>query len=119
MPFSQSIIEWPAELRHLLDGARIAPGHDGKSFCRVDVDVDSKTLLLLHEFESHVRHRPVRISLPDKAECVIGEMNPVLGLGGADDPSVHVGKVRISFHDLHENPGDSVGTGQGAAYARH
>jgi len=119
MPFSQGIIEWPAELKHLLDGAQIAPGHDGKRFCRIDVDVDSRTLLLLHEFEAHVRHRQVRLSLPDRATSVVGEMNPVLGLGGADDPTRHIGKVRISFHDLQENPGEAARGRQDPSKARH
>jgi hypothetical protein len=33
----------------------------------------------------------------------VGEMNPLVGLGAADDPTQHIGKVRISFHDVQDD----------------
>jgi hypothetical protein len=33
----------------------------------------------------------------------VGEMNPLIGLGTASDPIRHIGKVRISFHDLQDD----------------
>jgi hypothetical protein len=101
VPLTQSpIVEWPPELRYLLEGVQVAVGQEGKRYCRVDVDVDSETLLHIHEFESRVRHRQVRLRPQGDTECVVGEMNPLIGLGAPDDPTRHIGKVRISFHDL-------------------
>jgi hypothetical protein len=46
----------------------------------------------------------VRLRLADSAEeCLVGEMNPLVGLGAAADPSQHIGKVRISFHDVQDD----------------
>jgi hypothetical protein len=59
---------------------------------------------LLNDFEARVRHRQVRLRLADNAEkCLLGEMNPLVGLGAAADPSQHIGKVRISFHDVQDD----------------
>ena len=104
MPLSQNPnFDWPTELHHLLQGAQIALGHDGKGYCRMDVDVDRETLLLLNEFEARVRHRQVRLRLPGSPECALGEMNVLVGLGAGADPAHHVGKVRISFHDVQDD----------------
>jgi hypothetical protein len=101
VPLTQSpIVEWPAEFCYLLKGAEVAVGHEGKRYCRIDADVDSETLLHIHEFESRVRHRQVRLRPEGDGECVVGEMNPLIGLGAPADPTRHIGKVRISFHDL-------------------
>ena len=101
MPLTQApIVEWPTKLRHLLEGARIAANPEGRRYCRIDVDVDDETLLLIHEFEARVRHRQVRLRPHSDTECVVGEMNPVIGLGAPADPTRHIGKVRISFHDI-------------------
>jgi hypothetical protein len=67
-----------------------------------DIDVDRETLFLFHEFEPRVRHRQVRISLADSAECLVGEMNVLVALGAADDPPCHIGEVRINFHDVQD-----------------
>jgi hypothetical protein len=102
MPLSQNpIVEWPAELHHLLQGMQIATGTEGQRYGRVDIDVDRETLFLINDFEARVRHRQVRLRLADNAEeCRVGEMNPLVGLGAADDPTQHIGKVRVSFHDV-------------------
>ncbi|RDI60694.1 hypothetical protein [Microvirga subterranea] len=101
MPLTQApIVEWPPELRHLLDGASIAANAEGRRYCRLDVDVDDETLLLIHEFEARVRHRQVRLRPHSETECVVGEMNPVIGLGAPADPTRHIGRIRISFHDI-------------------
>ena len=93
-------IDWPAKLGRLVEGIRLIPGHEGKNCCRIDVDVDADTLFLLNEFEAHARHRQVRIWLPEGSGCLRGAMNTIIGLGGASDPSRHISKVRISFHDV-------------------
>src|SRR4051794_10555369 len=104
MPLSQNpIVEWPTELHPLLEGAQIAVGQESKRYCRIDVDVDRETLLLLNEFEARVRHRQVRLRLAGSTECAVGEMNALIGLGGASDPARHVGRVRISFHDIQDD----------------
>ena len=104
MPLSQNpIVNWPTELHHLLEHAQITVGRDSKRFCRIDVDVDRETLLLLNEFEARVRQRQVRLRLAGSAECAVGEMNVLIGLGAASDPARHVGKVRISFHDIRDD----------------
>jgi hypothetical protein len=95
-----SAIDWPAKLAPLVEGVQTIPGHDGKSCCRVDVDVDAETLFLLNEFEAHARHRQVRIWLADGSGCLRGAMNTIIGLGSASDPARHISKVRISFHDV-------------------
>jgi hypothetical protein len=83
MPLSQNpIVEWPAELHHLLQGMQIATGTDSQRYGRIDIDVDRETLFLLNDFEARVRHRQVRLRLADNAEkCLLGEMNPLVGLG--------------------------------------
>ena len=104
MPLSQNpIVEWPTELHRLLQGMQIATGADGNRYGRIDIDVDRETLFLLNEFEAHVRHRQVRLRRADSAECLVGEMNPLVGLGAAADPTQHIGKVRISFHDVQDD----------------
>jgi hypothetical protein len=105
MPLSQNpIVEWPAEFHHLLQGMQIAIGADGKRYGRIDIDIDRETLFLINDFEARVRHRQVRLRLADNAEeCLVGEMNPLVGLGAAADPSQHIGKVRISFHDVQDD----------------
>jgi len=106
MPFSQSIVEWPASLEYLVAGIRIATGADGKRYGRIDVDVDAETLLLLNEFEARARHRHVRLRPAGVSDCVIGEMNTLVGLGASSDPDRRGSRVRISFHDL---KGDDCG----------
>src|SRR5215213_10690321 len=101
MPLSQNpIVEWPAELHHLLQGMQIATGADGSRYGRIDIDIDPETLFLLNDFEARVRHRQVRIRSADSARCLIGEMNALVGLGAAAQPAKHATSVRISFHDL-------------------
>jgi hypothetical protein len=83
---------------------QIATGTDGQRYGRIDIDVDRETLFLINDFEARARHRQVRLRLADNAEeCLVGEMNPLVGLGAADDPTQHIGKVRISFHDVQED----------------
>ena len=103
MPLSQNpIVDWPTEFQPLLQDMQIGTGPGGQRYGRVDIDVDRETLFLLNEFEARVRHRQVRISLADSAGSLVGEMNGLVGLGAATDPARHVGKVRISFHDLQD-----------------
>ena len=103
MPLSQNpIVDWPTELQPLLQDMRIVTGLNGQRYGRLDIDVDRETLFLLNEFEARVRHRQVRLSLGGSAESLVGEMNVLVGLGAAADPARHVGKVRISFHDLQD-----------------
>ncbi len=47
MPLTQKnvIVEWPANLRHLVEGAKIVTGSNGHRYCRIDVDVDPETLV--------------------------------------------------------------------------
>ena len=96
MPFSHNAIEWPAALRHVISDVPLAPGADGKPCCRIDVDVDGETLLLLNEFEARARHRQVRLRPSGRTDCLVGEMNTVIGLGPAADPTRHVGRVRMA-----------------------
>jgi hypothetical protein len=104
MPLSQSpIVEWPTELQHLLHGIQVASGAAGKRYSRIEIDVDPETLLLLNEFEARVRHRQVRLRETGSAECLLGEMNVLVGLGAAANPNQHVGKVRISFHNIQDD----------------
>jgi hypothetical protein len=103
MPLSQNpVVDWPTELQPLLQDMQIITGPGGQRYGRIDIDVDRETLFLLNEFEARVRHRQVRLSLADGAECLMGEMNVLVGLGAATDPARHVGKVRISFHNLQD-----------------
>ena len=94
------VVEWPTTLVPLLQDVQIAPGSDGKPVCWVDVDVDAQTLLAIHEFEAHLRHRPVQLRLAVISDCVTGEMNPSVGLGAPSDRARHIAMVRLSFHDL-------------------
>jgi hypothetical protein len=105
MPLSQNpIVEWPADLYHLLQGLQIAIGANGSRYGRLDVDVDRETLFLINDFEARVRQRRVRLRLTDNPEeCLVGEMNPLVGLGAAADPTQHIGKVRISFHNIQDD----------------
>jgi hypothetical protein len=104
MPLSQNfVVEWPTELSHLLEGIQIAIGTDGKRYGRLDMDVDRETLFHLNDFEARVRHRQVRFRPADSTECLVGEMNALVGLGAAANPARHIGKVRISFHDLQDD----------------
>jgi hypothetical protein len=104
LPLSQNpIVEWPAEFHYLLQGIQIAIGADDKRYGRLDMDIDRETLFLINDFEARVRHRQVRLRRADSAEWIVGEMNPLVGLGAADDPTQHIGKVRISFHDVQDD----------------
>jgi hypothetical protein len=104
MPLTQNpIVEWPTAFRHLLQGLQIAIGPDGKRHGRLDIDVDSETLFGLNDFEARVRHRQVRLRLADETECLVGEMNVLVGLGAAADPTRHISKIRISFHDIQDD----------------
>jgi hypothetical protein len=102
MPYSSTpIIEWPSQLSYLLEGAQITSAPDGRRFCRIDVDIaDPKLLFLLNDFEAHSRQNKVRLRLAGSDECIVGEMNPLLGMGAASDPTRGIGRVRISFHDM-------------------
>lgn len=92
-------VDWPARLKHLVEGRQIVSDQTAKGVFRIDVDVDEDTLRLLNEFEAHARHRPVQIPLNDGSGCLRAEMNTLIGLGGASDPG-KISKVRISFHDV-------------------
>lgn len=96
------VVEWPAALALLLQEAQITFGSDGKRVCRIDVDVDAQTLLALHEFEAHLRRRPVQLRLAGGAECMTAEMNPTFSLGAPSDRSRHMAKMRLSFYDLQD-----------------
>ena len=95
MPLTQKnvIVEWPANLRHLVEGAQIATDSNDRLYCRIDFDVDRDTLLLLNLFQGHA----------GSDKCIVGEMNLLIGLGAASDPIRHIGKVRLSFHDLQDD----------------
>jgi hypothetical protein len=95
-----SAIDWPENLNHLVRDIELIPSHNGKSCCRLDVDVDQETTLLLNEFEAHARQRQVRIKLADGSGCLRGEMNTLLGLGSASSADRSLAKVRISLHDV-------------------
>ena len=104
MPLSQNpIVEWPTECRHLLQGLQITTGPDGTRYGHLDLDVDSDTLFVLNDFEARVRHRQVRLRLADDAACLVGEMNVLVGLGAAADATRHIGRIRISFHDIQDD----------------
>jgi hypothetical protein len=106
MPHTQNpIVDWPTELHHLLMGLEMATAGDGKRCGQVEIDIDPETLVLLNEFEARMRHRHVRFQTADKAACLIGEMNVLVGLGPAADPVHHAGRIRISFHDLLDDDG--------------
>lgn len=101
MPLTQNpIVEWPKELQHLLGGIQVVADEDGKRYARVDIDIDPGTLFLLNDFEARARHRQVRIRPSGADECLVGEMNALVGLGAASAPAQHASRVRISFHDL-------------------
>ena len=103
MPLRQTlVIDWPANLNHLLDGAQVTTGRQGGGCCRVDADVNADTLLAIHEFEAHARRRRVQLRLAPRGECVTGEMNPCFSLGAAPDPTRHIARLRISFHNLQD-----------------
>jgi hypothetical protein len=97
------VIEWPAEFDQMIKGVQMAHGREGHRYCRIDLDVDRDTLRHLNEFQAHARHRRVRLRPAGSPHCLIGEMNPVIGLGAASDPARHIAKIRISFHDLQED----------------
>jgi len=104
MPLSQNpIVEWPTEFRHLLQDLQVEARPDGTRSGRTDVDVDADTLFLLNDFEARVRHRRVQLRWAERDDCLVGEMNVLVGLGAAADPSRHVGKVRISFSNLQQD----------------
>ena len=92
-------VAWSTTLTPLIQDMAVTPGSDGKGCCRIDVDVGAETLRLLNEFEARARHRQVQIPLADGSGCVRGEMNTLVGLGRASDPS-KVSKVMISFHNV-------------------
>jgi hypothetical protein len=91
-------VEWPPALDPLIQGITVALGHN-KGCCRIDVDVDAQTLLLRNLFEAHARHRQVQILLADGSGCIRGEMNTLVGLGRASDPT-KISNVRISFNKI-------------------
>ncbi len=93
-------VEWPHKLQHLVEDLPLLEGHNGSSCSRIDVDVDAETLFILNELEARARHRKIEIPLPDGSGCLTGEMNTIIGLGGPAEPSGHVARVRISFHDV-------------------
>jgi hypothetical protein len=62
--------------------------------------VDAQTLLALHEFEAHLRRRPVQLRLAGSAECITGEMNPTFSVGAPSDRSRYIARMRVSFYDL-------------------
>ena len=103
MPFRQTpVVEWPPALAPLLQEAQMALDSEGKRVCRIDVEVDAGTLLAIHEFEAHLRRRPVQLRMAGSAECIVGEMNPSFSLGAPSDPSGGITKVRLSFYDLQD-----------------
>lgn len=104
MPLSQNpIVEWPPEFQHLLEDMHFATSGDGTRCGRTDIDVDQEVLFLLNVFEARVRHRHVRLRPAGPAECLVGEMNVLVGLGAAADPTRHLSRVRISFHDIQDD----------------
>jgi hypothetical protein len=92
-------VEWPPALNPLIQGIAVVSEDKTKRCCSIDVDVDAQTLLLLNLFEAHARHRQVQIPLAGGAGCLRGEMNTLVGLGSASDPT-KISKVRISFYNL-------------------
>jgi hypothetical protein len=98
-----SAIDWPENLKPVVHNITVIPAANGRGCCRLDVDVDAETLTLLNHFETHARHRQVRIWLPDGSGCLRGEMNTIIGLGSPSDSSRAVAKVRISLHDVDED----------------
>ena len=104
MPLSQNpIVEWPTECRHLLAGLQITTDPNGTRYGHLDLDVDAETLFMLNDFEARVRHRHVRLRLADDAACLLGEMNVLVGLGTAVDATQHIGRIRISFHNIQDD----------------
>lgn len=104
MPLSQNpIVEWPTGLYPLLQDLQITTPAEGQRYGHIDIDVDSETLFLLNDFEARVRHRQVRLRLANSTVCLVGEMNVLVGLGESADPTRHIGKVRVSFHDIQDD----------------
>ncbi|WP_134499683.1 hypothetical protein [Microvirga pakistanensis] len=104
MPLSQNpIVEWPAEFEHLVQSLQISADADSTRNGHIDVDVDAETLFRLNVFEARMRHRRVRLRVPGTDECLVAEMNVLVGLGAADNPGRRSAKVRISFHDIQED----------------
>ena len=95
-----SAVEWPERLRAFVQDLEVMPGQDGKGCCRIDVDVDADSLFLLNDLEARARHRKVQIPLGDGLGCLRGEMNTIIGLGSPAHPAGHIGRVRISFHNV-------------------
>ena len=100
MPFSHTAVDWPRELNHIMSEVQVTPVQDGKPYCRIDLDVDGETLLLLNEFEARARHRQVRLRLSGREACVVGEMNTLVGLGSAADGAHGGGDVGRTFEGL-------------------
>lgn len=92
-------VDWPSKLAPFVQGIEVVSGQDGKSYCRIDVDVDPDTLFLLNDLEARARHRQVQIPLADGSGCLRGEMNTIVGLGRASDPA-KASRVRISLYNV-------------------
>jgi hypothetical protein len=104
MPLSLNpIVEWPTNLYPLLQDLQITTHAEGRRCGKADIDVDAETLFLLNDFEARARHRRVRLRSANSTECLVGEMNVLVGLGESADPTRHIGKVRISFHDIQDD----------------
>jgi hypothetical protein len=93
-------VEWPRKLQPLVADMPLLEGQNGRYWSRIDVDVDAETLFILNELEARARHRKVEIPLPVGSGCLTGEMNTIIGLGSPNKPAGHVGRVRISFHNV-------------------
>ncbi|MBL0403704.1 hypothetical protein JKG68_06990 [Microvirga aerilata] len=102
MPLRPPPVDLPPVLTPLLQEAQFAFDSNGKRVCRIDVDVDAGTLLAIHEFEAHLRRRPVQLKLPASAECMTGEMASTFSLGAPSDRSRCIAKVRLSFYNLQD-----------------
>jgi hypothetical protein len=89
---------WPAEFAELLAG--LHPNPDQPGCYGVEVDVSAEQLKGLALFEAAVRHRCVRLAKPGDSRALVGEMNPLVGLGAPADPRRHDARIRISFHDV-------------------
>jgi hypothetical protein len=88
---------WPLALEPLLAG--LERRADRASCWFADVDVSEAQLSQLHLFEVAARHRGVCFHAPQEPEVLVGEMNPLIGLGAPTDPSRHAARVRISFYN--------------------
>jgi hypothetical protein len=89
---------WPAEFAELLSD--LHPNPDQPGCYAVEVDVSAEQLKGLALLEATARHRGVRLMQPGQSRALVGEMNPLVGLGAPADPAHHVARVRISFHDV-------------------